>query len=290
MTNVASVAECKTTSESWYTNGTTVYINTKSGLAPTDSTYLFILGASSLMLNLINSTVYTKNVYFYGGRVEDPGLTIKGDTTSRYIHNECQFCYSNPFNTNPTNGNGLNIIDIKKVYGFGSVSAYNGRDGFNYHYYTPYNTAPSTLKEYIVFEYDCKAYKNGLRSNAGNNNATSAHEGVTVVRVGGYYDETSGPVLADVNGCNVYMIDCYVGETTLTIGLERQRASYHFNNEAAKSNGVVYLVNCSAYGSKHAITTDVYPSTGAETDIDVYIQSFKGTNLEYQENFKVYAV
>lgn len=82
------------------------------------------------------------------------------------------------------------------------ISGYAGKDGFNYH-----ATGLSALNGAIALEVNCKGYYAGLYKYEGgnattnSNNASTAHDGMTVIRLGCNHYECEGPVIADVDGC-----------------------------------------------------------------------------------------
>lgn len=91
---------------------------------------------------------------------------------------------------------------VYKIAMLDCISGYAGKDGFNYH-----ATGLSALNGAIALEVNCKGYYAGLYKYEGgnattnSNNASTAHDGMTVIRLGCNHYECEGPVIADVNGC-----------------------------------------------------------------------------------------
>lgn len=143
-----------------------------------------------------NSVHYVENIDFYGCSYGNAAGIYAGEN-STIVAKDCTVKYnsSNGFMT----GDGGNLITID------CESSSNSADGFNYH---------GTLGgggEFI--EINCKSHHNGLK-NPGINNASSAHESYTGIRVNGDYYAAAGPVVADVNATHTWNLGCYAGGAT----------------------------------------------------------------------------
>jgi hypothetical protein len=85
-----------------------------------------------------------------------------------------------------------------------NCKAYNGKgDGIDYGYLAGYG-----VQDRLAIEIDCEGYdfRNTVQMIM---NASTAHEAATVLRIGGNYRNTYGPVIADVGGSRVWMLGSY---------------------------------------------------------------------------------
>ncbi|PPA70031.1 hypothetical protein [Jeotgalibacillus proteolyticus] len=257
---------CVETPFSYYTNGTELWVN-RNGSVP-DTNVWAILTTANYTWDISGSTLYLKDVEFYSGSDVYGNCDIKGNLASVFVGDNVTYWGGLIHSVNNNNGdNGLSIEGVGRVYNFNSKATYNGKDGFNYHY----NTIDLVdRRKCTVFEFECEAYEQGRYKTLSNNNATTAHEGVTIFRVSCIGYDTYGPVCADVNGCNIYMVDCHMRECLAKdLGVGRH-AAYYFDNVNAQSNGVAYLENCSGGGvSNYAIGTD--------NTFDIKILKFEGS-------------
>src|SRR5699024_10321106 len=140
---------------------------------------------------------------------------------------------------NVANGVSTNGVRDAKLF---NVRAFDiVRDGFNYH-----NTKEVGGKG-TVFEYNCYAENTGLDTTSYNNNISTAHEGIHIVRVGTKGRNSRGPLIADINGCLSVNIDVEVYGTGIT-SLSDQNAAFWFNDtpntQSPNPNGKAWLVNC----------------------------------------------
>lgn len=120
--------------------------------------------------------VYVRGIAFEGHR------SFKAASNAVMIAEDCSFKYRTGDGTSHDGGSAIHIRCLASA---------NGQDGFNYH------DTPGNGAEFI--EIDCISGYNGMTSTAENNNATTAHGGMRGIRVGGYYQTSTGPTLADVN-------------------------------------------------------------------------------------------
>lgn len=162
-------------------------------------------------------------------------------------------------------GNGLGVNRLGMAIVDGCSAAYVELDGFNYH--AAWGTANQAFKRLCrAIEINSHGYYCGKRSRAGNANATTAHDGMHILRLGAVGFEVHGPTLADVNSCKSFNILCYMGKTHQT--LESTGASYFLDNAASTTNdGEMWLVGCSAGGSRW----DIHGQAGASIFVTGWI-------------------
>lgn len=188
------------------------------------------------------------------------GLTENGE----FWHEGCIF--------GSATKNGLSTTGVKSVYGFNSLAYNIDYDGFNYH-------APSKEdgKEEFVFEYFCEAFNCGHEGDS-TMNATTAHEGMTLLRVGSIGYDTYGPVLADVNGCYSVCIDCTMYDSLRST--YKTRAGFYFDEAGAIKDGKAYLINCGGGG----VETWTFNTDG---EVDLFLQNIKGNNIPNDIDFTI---
>jgi hypothetical protein len=268
----ASVAECKTKLNSFYSNGANVWVNV--GRVP-DKEVQLLLNAPNFAVTLVSSTLYVRDLEFYSGTFNNTGghsCRIAGGTgglTSTFINHKCFFVGGEGQNDNAAgSNNGLNLSNVGKSYSFESIAAYTRRDGFNYHY----EAIPTAdRRKCLAFEYRCIGYENGRYEVNVNNNATTAHEGISVLRVAGIGYKAKGPLCADVNGCYSIVIDGSYYDSTCDPRWDNC-AGYYFDNASATVNGKAVLINCEGGSEKYSIS--------GGTGFDVQIRNFVGKKVK----------
>lgn len=211
---------------SWYTDGTKVYIN----VGDSDISNVFPLITSyNFQASDLNSDIYFENLNFIGGKhcVE---LNLNTDNNA-YFKN-CTFRNSsNTFNGLTVNG-GNNIVLNN------CLAINNSYDGFNYH------IGKDGSKPTIV-EIDCVGYANGRdkgKNGVQSNNGSTIHEGLKAIRLNGTYAKNDGGNVADVNqGTQSWNLGCAAFE------------SYQGKDFQTSSGATMFLDNCIAYGSENSI-------------------------------------
>ena len=260
----STIDECIATPDSFFSDKTNVYINRAD--TSYENTYVLV-NQQILQFKLgQNAEVVLDDIVVLSGSSDQP-LYFEGTSaiTGDVILNKVDL-YN--FGTgSSTNGISTNVIrDIKSF----NCRVFNiPRDGFNYH-----NTISSGG---TVFEYNCYAENVGLDSNqTGNNNISTGHEGVHILRVGTKGRSSQGPMIADVNGCYSANIDVSVYDTGLTNMSTRLNSAFYFDDTSAVKPGKSWLVNCSGGGlTEFAINGD--NSFRAENKI--YVDNFIGYNI-----------
>ncbi len=261
-TKMETLDECKIKKGSWYTDGSILYVNTIDNRTP-DSGLLVTLNTGAFNINLSNDTIfYCENINFAGHHQGSPNLQIINAYNKGFvIMNNCNILGS-------SYGNGFSVSGIKYTWLFNCISKNSFRDGFNYHNYI-------NGKECFVFEYNCTAYDCGLLSPNGNNNATTCHDGIRILRIGAKGWNTKGPVLADVNACYSINYDCTMYDSTLLGG--STASAFFFSNDGEEEKGKFYLYNCEGGGYKtYSINT--------YDDAIINVCNFRGYNFPQPNN------
>ena len=263
-----SLAECTSTPDSFYSDGTNVYVNR----ADTTNLNTIVMVSSGIWQFKLsaNSEIIINNVTLLNGSPSQP-CYFEGENST-----EGNVVLKNIRLVNFGGGTSLNGIStdgIKDIKLFNCMVFNTIRDGFNYH-----NTKEINVKS-TVFEYGCYAENVGLDTTSDNNNISTAHEGINIVRVGTKGRKSRGPLIADVNGCYSLNIDVSVYDTGLSSS-SSQNAAFHFNDTTGiyspTSSGKAWLLNCSGGNTKEwGINSD---SSFKQID-KIYIDNFSGSNL-----------
>ena len=256
LTKATSQTECRNTQDSWYQSGNTVYLHTDGG-APTSAKYIIVLNVPVFCLDLRNNTwLRIRNCKFYSSSV----MKLYNNSTTNYenrlIMENCDIYY----NSQQATGNGFNCDNIKFIYFKNCRTAYNMRDGFNYHYTTMPN---ATVRLGYVCEEGCQSYENGFEDTENQiNNASTIHEQGNILRVNGIYQNSKGPLIADIGAPHVVMLHCKT----------YQSANYYpfdFRNDD-NTGGVAVLCDIECIGVKN------YDIHSTDPLFDVKLKNYKG--------------
>lgn len=196
MTLAASAAECNTTAGSYYVTGSTVYVRTHDDRAPDDDVLVLVI--ENIITAAGHLSLILENITFIGGagRTLRVYNTQSGEIANVYA-NGCIFSHSYNDDAFEHTGGDVILIDC--------MACYANRDGFNYH--AGYNVSA------FVIEINCTAYDCGLDDANDNNNASTAHETSKIIRVGGTYTNTKGPVVGDVDTSTAWLVGCTISSS-----------------------------------------------------------------------------
>ena len=223
---VDSLTDCQNIVNTYYKSGSTIYIHTKTGSAPTTTTYMVNLALSTGCFNIRNNLwLRLRNIDFYvSGYMDFHNASSDYENTLICENVGIYYCGDN---------NGFSINNVKNVYMINCKTGYNLRDGFNYHF----TTMPTeTISKTIVYEKNCISFENGIGDVNLTNNCSSIHEGGNIIRVNGVYKNSQGPVIADINSSKVLMINC---------GINQELNQYTINfQDNLNSSGIAYLIDC----------------------------------------------
>lgn len=238
-----TVAEVKATAGSWCFIGSSVTVNTLDGEEPNDKHYVVLLATTPRYTAMGNAPyVYMRGINFHTCGVAS-SLRIESDTTIQqfstkaYVKN-CWFAFNR-------SGNGLSYDNLTEVWTQGCKGAFNKRDSFSYHTskissgYLPMN----------VVEMNCWSRSTGIDfSSEVSSNGSTAHEGATIIRVGGDFADARGSVVIDVNdGIRSLNLNISSFDSILT-----GQASFLVNGEDSKS----WLYACEGGGSSFSATAN----------------------------------
>lgn len=264
---VDSVEKVKSTPNSVHYGEARTYIHTLDKRPPDASIMLLQDVSYSYVFNLNNKRLVLRDIHFVfkggGNSLRVNGLGTNAGDRSEFYYENCVFTQSKT--------NGIAMVGVRDCYGFDSTVFDAGSDGFNYH-----ALSLTDAGNEFGFEYNCEAFNCGKEGDS-TSNATTAHEGMTMLRVGSVGYNTYGPVLADVNGCYSVCIDCTMFDSLRPT--YRTRAGFYFDESGEPArHGKAYLINCSG-GGKDTWTVN--------TDglVEVYIQKLQGDNIPTDLSF-----
>ena len=269
-----TLAECQASPNAYYTDGTLVYVHRKDNSAPVNSDVFVIVQAVSVQVTFgLDKYFMMRNItHLYGGNGQPYYFTAL--TNIGRVISDNVVVYSTT-----DNANGISCRGIKSMWSFNCKAIDIARDGFNYHDYTN-----QTL---FVFEYNCFAENCGLTDANDNNNATTAHDAIKILRVGSKGAKTKGPVCIDANGCYSIFYDCSFRESVLAAG-NQLKSGFYFNDEISAEvpapNGKAILINCTGGGDG---TLAINCDTGFKVQDKITIDNFIGKNIPQDINFKI---
>jgi len=268
LNKVDTLAECQSTANTWYTNGTSVWVHTFDDREP-DSDIIVNLNAGQFVVTVTSGkTFYTENVkYLITGGLNNDAITVSTpfEDTGFFNAINCSFCGSY----------GSNGLDADNIWTYlrDCTAAYNGLDGFNYHDNISANQA-------VAIELGCHAYANGTQQ-TGTNNGSTAHDGMRIIRCNSICYDNYGPNIVDVNGCYSFNINCYAAKSTRPDGVTK--SNFYFDNAIAVSDGKAWLVGCGGADSLYDISSD--------GTAEINVRGWKGTPIvetETQVNVDIY--
>lgn len=254
---VSSLSECKNMKGSYYQadSSNDIYCNPHLNHLIKDVVLLIPTTIVNLNPSTPNTVIF-ENIGF-------PSDSLRVNPSSL----NCQLYFFNcKFYRNPNDAIGFN--GAYHAYLFNCLASHGSKDGFNYH-----TTNPNSL----AVEVNCHSFNNGvLKLNNGNqtthsNNGSTAHDGMSVLRVGCTYWNCEGPIVADVDGCYSINIGCKAADIIDTnTGVN---ASFYFSN-SRKS----YVIDCEG-GGKNV-------EYGVVGDSNTVVSGFKG-NKNYKGDIQI---
>lgn len=267
LTKVESLSDCENTNKSWYLSGSTLYVHTENNEEPTFNTYMVRVGVKTGIFNLNgNHFLRLKNIDFYPGA----HIGFKNSDTTNFEN--CAIMENVRIYTTLDN-NGFSFDNIKNVYTLECCTGENNRDGFNYHYT---DMTGSPLASSFVYERNCTSYNNGLTDENNNNNCSTIHEGGRIIRVNNVYQNSRGPIIADIGSPKVLMINCNV---TQEMSGSSYRYAYRFENETGNTNGIAYLIDCT---SNQYMELSLYGSENFKIRLKNFNGNYENDDLDIQ--------
>lgn len=246
----------------WAIVGSTVYVwcigNTDLTVGANRTQIRLGLSGLTTGIDQTAGTAYVRGIDFEGNSTRG----LRGTNTALILAEDCTFRYSGASNGISIDG-GVGCI-LRRC-----EASSNLLDGFNYHH------TAGTRPDFI--EIDCRSHHNGLVT-PGSNNASTCHEDTRGIRVGGYYDISGGPVVADVNQAQTWNLGCYAGQSTAGAG---QDSSWRGDGAGyATGFSTMWLDECTAENSNNAfvVTSSVMHISGSRVSKCPTVANASGTN------------
>lgn len=275
LTKVNTLSECVSKKGTWYTDNTLVYVHRKDESTINNNEVLVAVN-SMIWQPIFNSdsSFMARDITFVNGGLSAP-LHFTSTTASKGNVIMKNIKLTGSFGTVP---NGISTDGVKSIWLFDCLVKDIARDGYNYHNTLDGNT--------FVLEYNCMAFNCGVNDENGNNNATTAHEGIRILRIGTKGWNTKGPLCADVNGCYTIAIDCTMHDSLLSNGYSAKTAYWFDDNVSGinpNPNGKAILINCSG-GGGDTFSINCGDSFKAGK---ITLENFKGKNVPQDIKFNV---
>ncbi len=235
---VYSLNDCENTVNSFYIDSSdylTAYVNLEANepnekVLPVQKGYLFRFNHTT---STNDCGVYLKNVDTIGISIYTAARANNSSNSGivEFIADNCTFQHA-------FTGNLITLGSYDIVYMINCIGGYAFRDIFNY----SGSYLSTTKKETsIICEINCKVKEGGFYGNnsLGNNNLSTAHDGLNIVRLNTNGYNSEGPLVADVNGCRSIVIGCKMNNYKKEL---LGRNCYVFNNVSADNEGLVTFV------------------------------------------------
>lgn len=282
MQSVASGATCASTAGSFFWDGVdTLMVHMTDDREPDDD-FIYCpaspLGRMNCKVNTSDGVIIYENLTAYhngGASGGGGGFGASCTQNTGPSYNTARIgitgCYSAG-----SNGNGFGILDFEAVILENCVTKYNRTDGFNYHV-----TESTTAGRYMtVYEINCKATDSGYDgifqdqpTRTTSSNGSTAHDNMSILRIGGTYSTTYGPCIADVNGCDSLNFSCFAEDPGLSGAGSANAAFYHQSNTNEGDTHRMLLFHCTG--------SDTTSGSGAVTMSSVGDWGFIG-HIEWQ--------
>ena len=189
---VISVAVCKSTPFSFYSDTSLVYVNTGGIIVPDNTNCFLNLSLAKPFLSVLaeneNINVYIEGIVLIGGSCG--GLVAKNSASYTYQVHAYKCKFMGACKTTQQNYDAVSCLG-GKGYFVECEASHAVKDGFNYHAYN--SEAPKGI------EIDCIGACNGRNGDNYTNNGSTAHEGGVVIRINGVYHDNIGANVADVH-------------------------------------------------------------------------------------------
>lgn len=236
-----SIASVDANPGSSYESGGVLYVHTHDGRAPDADVLVF--AATS---NLWNQTTTGRN-----GTIENVAF-CGGAEVTRFNFGSGVVVALSGVHMLYGSANGLATLGGgAEIYVHECVARYNGQDGFNY------------KGGWDALEIDVVGGLNGWGTQPegtnGNDQSSTAHDTVQIVRIGGDYRFARDQSIADVNTSQVAIFGATVGDSRVTTASDTGNAGLRAVNDC-----VMYAERCTSVGG---VTSDAVTQLGADVTL-----------------------
>ena len=240
---VNSLVECADNVNTYYYDGTILYIN-NGGVVNNDNILVTLLGTKSIIKIRPNSennnTIYLENIVAIGS--DEPTVyTLQNGTynSKANLHTyNCQFYYGGR-GTACLRSAGCNTIYMN------TKVAYSHTDGISY-------IISNNIPCYSL-EVNCESSNNGLGYTENSCNGSTAHSGSQIVRINGNYFNNQGANVGDIHDNTISLnFNCNAFDSRAKID-DPDNPNFPLSNSCdfgALGNSIkMYLYNCFAKGN-----------------------------------------
>lgn len=242
LAQVSELALCQALPGTWYTNGTSVWVHLMDGRVPDagpGGDVGLLYGAPSLLMTH-NRRMFLDGFDFESANTSvikvQPAAGAAG--VERLVTHDCSIRFQRVAGSNSVQ---MHSLQLGINYNLRSYEA----EGDAYNYSTVnLSNSPSTK----AIEIGCHAYKCGRpATHGGIINGSTNHGDGRVIRVGGVYRDTYGPVCADINTSRNWYVGCDMQGSLMDDDSSQDAAMQTLNT--ARS----WLDRCKLGGAHHAM-------------------------------------
>jgi len=180
LAKAVSLAECQAVAGTWYTNGTTTYVNRTDGAAVTDANTSALLTAVEGIEFTTSGNMHLYGIYQIGGT--NGAVRLRNNVNGRFYAEDCGFSFSTGPSGSPVDN--VTSLDCGLVVMNRCVSSKGQKDGFNYH------SNAGSIPQAIHF--DCMGFGNGVVTTSTSNNGATTHDAGLLVDFNGRYYKNAG--------------------------------------------------------------------------------------------------
>ncbi len=178
----------------------TLYVHTYDSREPDADIVVFSPSTSGYgWQQTSGQNLYMRGIHIWGWN-QPVRLNTSGTLT--YAAVDCSFCYSR------SGQNGFESEDVmaatSTTFMIGCTAAYNSYDGFGYR------------GSQLAVEIGCTGVYNGWTHTNTNDNGSTAHGSVKIVRINGTYLKNADRNVHDVNSAKSWLVGCVIGDPTNT--------------------------------------------------------------------------
>lgn len=263
---VNSLSEVESNDDSYYYNDGVVYVNGND--VNTDDTSV-IVGDTIWQFKIGVTGILILNDLKIINRSNSTPVQVESNGGGKLIVKNLKIDSKYGRVNSTANGIATNALD--SVIVLDTIIKGSARDNFNYH-----NTRNNHICK--VTEVNCYGENAGIEGVTANNNISTAHEAIHILRVGTKGRSGRGPLIADVNGCYSLLFGCTVFDTGLTNNVNVNSAFYFDDSPTPNfpnPDGKAWLIDCGGGGvSEKGINGDARFKDGK-----IFVDNFKGKNI-----------